>query len=129
MKQWIRGFALLLIFAPFSVVSTAHGVIIGLEPFAYADGLVAGKSGGAFWDWQNFSPSNHTSVPSDWNSIGGAPAVISGRLVTDNSAARREYNGANENFGAVNDFNVFKQVYYKLTVTTGATLPDFFGVS
>ena len=106
--------------------------IIGVEQFDYPDGPIAGQSGGTFWDWKNTNPTGHTGTKSDWNDIfsGGSTTVSNGRLITSNNGwARREYNGASELDGAVNDVNVHKAVYARVTVTTGATLPNYFGIA
>ena len=121
--------ALLLAFA-----TSASAEIIGVEQFDYADGAIATKSGGTFWDYKNFTPTGHTGTASTWDNFTGAPVVTSGRLVTDNSSAKREYNGALESDGAVNDpasvpSSVAHSVYYRVTFTTGATLPSFISIS
>ena len=120
--------------------------IIGVEQFDYSDGAIAGQNGGTFWDWQNrLTPApgpRHTGTPSNWN---GTPSVGSGRLVTNNSSARREYNGpgegpganieTDEGFGAINNFSngtiSFQQhaLYYRVTFSTGATLPSFVSIN
>ncbi len=111
------------------LVPLARAEIVGIEPFVYADGPIAGKAAGSYWDFKNVSPVAHTGISSTWSNDTGAPNVISGKLVTTNNSARRQYNGASESDGAVNEFNVNKQVYYRVTVTTGPTLPTFFGLS
>jgi hypothetical protein len=129
MKYHTLAFAPVIGAALLACACPAPATIIGVEPFVYADGPIAGQSGGTFWDWQNIVPANHTGTNSDWNNVSGTPAVASGRLVTDNNSARREYNGANEFNGAVNEDNIHKQVYYRVTLSTGATLPSFAGMS
>lgn len=104
----------------------ARAEIIGVEQFAYPNGAISGQNGGTFWDWKNTAPTAHTGSPSNWDVAFGTPGVSGGQLVTDNSGARREYNGNTETSGAVNDFNDQKVVYYRATITTGATLPEFF---
>ena len=108
--------------------------IIGVESFDYPDGPIAAKNGGTFWDYKNFSPTAHTGTASTWDNVAAAPTIASGRLVTHNSSAKRAYNGASEADGAVNDpasvpGSVAKSVYFRVTVTTGATVPDSFGLS
>ncbi|MBC8096288.1 MAG: hypothetical protein H7Y43_10785 [Akkermansiaceae bacterium] len=120
----LRLLAALLVYT-----SVARAEIIGIETFTYSDGPIADRTGGPFWDWQNIPPALHTGTASDWNNFAGAPAVVSGRLVTSDSRATREYNGLSEENGAVNEINVHRQVYYRVTVTTGNTVPDFFGLS
>ena len=105
-----------------------HAEIIGLEQFAYPDGAIAARNGGTFWDYKNVPPAGHGGVASAWQNVSGAPTVSAGRLVTNNSSARRTYH-PNEPDGAVSGTTVEKIVYYKVTFTTGATLPDFAGLS
>ncbi len=106
--------------------------IIGVEQFDYPDGAIAGSSGGTFWDYKNTSPVGHGGVASTWDNLASAPQVTAGRLVTSgNGAVKREYRGANETEGAVNDANVAKQVFFRVTVTTGPSVSaaDYFGIS
>ena len=112
-----------------ALTASASAVIFGVDAFDYADGPLAGQTGGVSWDRPNAPFFTPTGVPSNWDNISGAPAVLLGRLVTNSSSAKREYNGASETTGAVNDANFSKVVYYRATVTTGPALPDFFGVS
>ena len=56
----------------------------------------ANQNGGAFWDYRNRLPAGHTGGVSDWDNVTGAPVVTNGRLVTNNSSAKREYNGPGE---------------------------------
>jgi hypothetical protein len=85
------------------VTSAIQAEIIGAEQFNYSHGAVAGKSGGTLWDYKNFAPVGHVGTASTWDNFAGTPAVANGKLVTDNSSAKREYHGANEADGAVND--------------------------
>ncbi|MBC7980589.1 MAG: hypothetical protein H7Y36_08520, partial [Armatimonadetes bacterium] len=134
--------SLLRALAFLALAASASAEIIGIEQFDYPDGTIATKSGGTFWDYKNFTPTvGHTGTASDWDDVSGAPVVTNGRLVTDNSSAKREYNGPGEGFppsdeadGAVNDpasvpSSVAKSVYYRVTLTTGATVPVSFGLS
>ena len=109
-----------------ALTTSASAVIFGVDAFDYPDGALAGQTGGSFWDRPNAAFFSPTGVPSNWDDVSGAPAVFLGRLVTNSSSAKREYNGANEANGAFNDGTFAKAVYYRATVTTGATLPDFF---
>ncbi|MBL9115344.1 MAG: immunoglobulin domain-containing protein [Verrucomicrobiaceae bacterium] len=125
----------------------AHAIIIGVEQFDYPDGAIAGQSGGTFWNWRNRTPAARTAGTSDWDNVENAPSIASGRLVMGGSgqnAVIREYNGPGEGasvdidrddgLGAINNFVggisfQEKKVYYRVTVRTGATLPDYFGLS
>jgi hypothetical protein len=116
------------------LAAPAFGEIIGSESFDYPNGPISGKTGGTFWDYRNFTPVAHTGTPSGWENFSGAPVVTSGRLVTESTSAKRKYNGDFENDGAVNDpasspSSVAKSVFYRVTLTTGATVPAFFGIS
>lgn len=110
----------------------ASAEIIGVDHFDHPDGAIVGQAGGTFWDYKNVSPTGHTGVKSNWDYIGfGGPATISGgKLVTNTHGwAKREYNGQNESEGAINETNVAQAVYARVTVTTGATLPSYFGIA
>jgi hypothetical protein len=118
----------------FVLAASASAEIIGVEQFDYPNGAIAGESGGTFWDYKDISPAGHTGTASSWQNVASAPATSGAKLITSNSSARRTYDGASESDGAVNDpasapSSVAHTVYYRVTVTTGATLPDFFGLS
>jgi len=72
---------------------SAQAEIIGVETFDYADGVINDKSGGTFWNWRNqINPGvpgapGRTLGTSDWD----VPTVASGRLITQDSSAQREY--------------------------------------
>jgi len=118
-----------------ALATSAPAEIIGVETFDYPDGPIAGKTAGTFWDFKNFPPTGHDGTASDWDNSTGAPVVTASKLVTDNNSAKREHNGpGDEADGAVNDpasapSSGAKVVYSSVSVTTGATLPTFFGVS
>ncbi len=83
--------------------ASLHAIEFGSEGFAYPDGAIAGRNGGSGFHYDNFDKAQ-TAFPSDWDNITGAPAVASGKLVTNNTAALREYNGTIEATGtAAND--------------------------
>ncbi|MGZ5504172.1 MAG: choice-of-anchor Q domain-containing protein, partial [Chthoniobacterales bacterium] len=122
----------------FCLVASVSGETIGIEQFVYADGAIANKTGGTPWNYRNRVPAAHTAGISDWDNVSGAPTVTSGHLVTNNTSAKREYNGpgegmpidSDEGLGAINNFNngtiSFQNhvVYYRVLVTTGATVPS-----
>lgn len=127
----------------FTAAGPVHAIVIGLDQFDYPDGPIAGQSGGTFWNWRNRAPAARTAGTSDWDDTQVAPAVAAGRLVTLNSAAKREYNGPGEGdtvdieradgLGAISAFDngtvSFSQhtVYYRVTFTTGSSVtPDPF---
>ncbi|BCX48076.1 hypothetical protein HAHE_19840 [Haloferula helveola] len=111
------------------------GEIIGVETFAYQDGPLAGSDGGTFWDYANNTPTpTHTGTASAWQDVGSNPPVVGRQLVTNNSSVLRDYNGASTADGAVNDplsspSSDANVVYFRASVTTGDTLPTFFGIS
>jgi len=109
---------------PTALATAGPDILIGSEAFAYADGGIGGKNGGAHWDFENLSfgdgTANHTLQPSTWDTAFGAPAVTAGALVTQEAGAIRQYNGI-EAEGAVNKeiSTVHKQVYYRFELTRG----------
>lgn len=111
-------------------LTPSHAEIIGVETFDDSDGPIAGNSGGLFWDYSNNTVSPvHTGTSSAWSALTGAPTSASGKLVTNDSSARRAYNGASEYDGAVNDplsapSSDANIVYHRVTFSTGATVPD-----
>ena len=108
--------------------------LVGSERFDYPDGPIAGRSAGISWDADNSTENDafigHTNSPSDWNALFGSPEVADGMLVTQESGAKREYNGpsegdqggSDERAGAVNDAGDFEShaVYYAFEMTRGA---------
>jgi hypothetical protein len=103
--------------------------IIGLDRFNYLDGTVAGKNGGTSWDYKNTTspgPAGHFGMPSTWANAFGVPALSAGRLLTDDSGARRAFFGTTEADGAIIENNAHSVVYFRATMTTGDTLPEFF---
>ncbi len=108
--------------------------LVGGERFDYPDGPVAGKTGGLYWDFDNSTENDpftgHTGTISDWDALFGAPQVTGGVLVTQDSGAKREYNGpgegagagSDERAGAVNGEAAFSShvVYYKFEMTRSA---------
>ncbi len=114
--------------------------IIGVEQFDYPDGPIDGKSGGTFWDFGNLTTPVtpvHDGTPSLWTNDLGTPVVSGGRLVTDNTRALRPHNGpslgfgvgSDEEKGSVTDGRLQQVVYHRVTFTTGATVPEFLGLS
>ena len=71
--------------------------IIGVENSDYADGPVGGQSGGTHWDFDNSTENDaffgHTGTLSDWDVFSGAPLLVGGILTTQDSSAKREFNG------------------------------------
>ncbi|MCW1884921.1 thrombospondin type 3 repeat-containing protein [Luteolibacter flavescens] len=69
--------------------------LVGTETFTYADGPLADKNGGTGFDFNNITDI-HTGTKSDWDVTGGTPTVTNGAFVTNNTGAKREYNGPTE---------------------------------
>ncbi len=121
------------------MASSAHAVIIGTDSFDYADGPLADRNGGQLWNWKNRITAGRSSGPSDWDVSSGTPTISSSRLITQNSAISREYNGpiedpptnTDEANGAINNFGTHQEriVYYRITFTTGETVPDSVGIA
>jgi CSLREA domain-containing protein len=110
----------------------SYAAIIGREPFDYPDGPIAGQTGGTLWDYKNTAPIGRTGTSSVWSNLIAAPTVTSGQLVTSgNGAVKRAYNGNTETTGAINELNVARKVYYRVSVTTGPSVSnaDYFGIS
>lgn len=115
-----------------AVCCASFAATIGTEGFTYPDGPIAGQTGGVGWDYDNVAKS-HTGTMSDWDNVGGAPQVQGGALVTNNSSAKREYNGpgegsatgSDERIGALQGTGV---VYYRVSYTQVAG-QDWSGIS
>lgn len=75
--------------------AATQAAVIGVESFSYADGAIAGKSGGIGFDYNQVT-SVHTGTASDWDDVGGSPSVVGGSLITNNTSAKREFNGPTE---------------------------------
>jgi len=82
------------------VATYTQAAIIGSEVFnSYADGAIAGQTGGTGWDWDNVGKTNSLTL-SDWDNSGGAPQVSSQTLLTSGgNSAKREFNGPVEGSG------------------------------
>lgn len=115
--------------------------LIGTDDFSYTDGPVESLAGGTYFDYENWLLNDafvgHTGTPSDWDGTG---SVTSGRLVTQETFAYRDFNGPTEGAGtdqaptgaragAVNEDVNFDAsiVYFKTTLTRrpGAVLSLF----
>jgi hypothetical protein len=116
---------------PFFLTSAAivplHGQVIGTEDFAYADGNIVDLSGGTGFNYDNFDETATASV-SDWDNVFGVPTVMANALVTNESGAKREYNGPTEGAGGVDGADDLErsgavrgtgQVFYRYTITRG----------
>lgn len=104
--------------------------LIGTESFTYADGPIANRAGGAGFNRDHFDKSA-TAGSSDWDNVVGVPLVAGNMLTTDNSSAKREYNGPvegvgkgendgqddHERSGAVRNAG---RVFYRFTMTRGS---------
>ncbi|MEK7949643.1 hypothetical protein [Luteolibacter soli] len=104
-----------------------HAQVVGTENFTYANGNIANQTGGTGFDFNNLTKA-HTTIKSDWDNTGGTPTVASNALTTNNSGAKREYNGTTEG-SAGGDGNETERagavrgagrVFYRFTLTRGA---------
>ncbi|MEO0454605.1 MAG: CSLREA domain-containing protein, partial [Verrucomicrobiota bacterium] len=111
-------------------LSSARAVIIGVETFEYDNGSVVGQNGGTHWQYDNEPPdTGFSGTPSNWDSSAfSTPQVSDQRLSLSNQQAEREFNGLNEGEGAINDVNNFSQVYFRVTVHIGNSIPSEFGM-
>ncbi|MCP5534314.1 MAG: PQQ-dependent sugar dehydrogenase [Akkermansiaceae bacterium] len=91
----------LVLLAVLCAVSRSHAVVIGSDGMDYPDGPVAGQSGGGFD--HDFFDGESTGSPSDWSNVTAAPVIVNGRLETNDSSAKREYNGPLEGEGNPGD--------------------------
>ena len=116
-----------------SVPNGGNLAIIGSDPISYADGPIANASGGSGFDFDNTTNGNsfigHTGIPSNWDNDSGNPQVLNGKIVTQQSGARREFN-SNQVTGQVNGdgSTSSKIVYLRADVTIGADV-TFTGLS
>lgn len=111
---------------PNPVAVTGQNAIFGQDSFTYANGAIAGKNGGTYWDFDNTTNNNafigYThQVPSTWDAVFGTPAVTGNALVTQDSAAKREHN-ATEVDGVVNPLGTtrYQTAYYRVKMTRAA---------
>lgn len=111
-----------------SASSTATGPadLIGTDDFSGANGPIAGRNLGEFFDFDNSTSDDpflgHEGPRSDWNNVEGAPAIANQQLVTQNSSAKREYNAVSEARGAISQAadRGAKVVYYKFRMKRSA---------
>lgn len=117
----------LLPLALLATTSLASAVVIGVEDFSYADGAIDGQTGGTGFDYNNLTDTA-TGSTSDWDNTGGVPTVSSGKLVTNNTSAKREHNGPGEGAGGA-DIDTEErsgalrgagQVFYSVEITRNA---------
>jgi hypothetical protein len=112
-----------------AAATPSPGQIIGSESFDYADGKIAGQAGGSGFNRDHFH-GKLSSAGSDWDNVVGAPIVSGSALFTDNSSAKREYNGPIEGTGSsANDgqdhhersgaVRATGRVFYRVTMTRG----------
>lgn len=82
----------------------SQAALIATENFDYADGNVAGQTGGTGW---NYERTNEAGAPaqtaSNWNNTSGSPQVVSTTLVTSNNGAHREFGGVTEGTGSTSN--------------------------
>lgn len=123
MRSTLLHLCALLAFA-----GSAAAEVIGTDQFTYPNGNLAGRNGGLDFDFRS-GAIGHDGTPSAWKNLSGAPQISGLKLLTSNNSATRAYNGTREASGAIKPRSLSQVVYYAATLTTGATLPDFFGLS
>jgi len=78
----------------------AEAVVIATETFTYADGVIAGQTGGTGWNYERTDEAGAPAqVPSDWDDVFGTATVAGNALITNNNGAKREFGGATEGSG------------------------------
>jgi hypothetical protein len=100
-------------------------------------GAIANRDGGTFWDFKNTTTAGHDGTASTSDNVLGSPSVVSSRLSTNETSAKREFNGPTNGFGigsdeensSFTDGRVNQVLYIRTTFTTGATLPNAIGPS
>ncbi len=74
--------------------------VIATENFDYANGPVAGQTGGTGWNNEFTDEAGAPpQAPSDWDDLWGNPGVVGNALVTNGGGAKREFGGAGEGVG------------------------------
>lgn len=113
---------------------------LGSDSFSYANGNIAGKTGGTGFNYNAFTRTV-TGTMSDWDASSGTPVITNNQLVTDNGAgARREYNGPTEGTGTPADdtnddharsgaIRVTGQVFYRFTMNRASDNGSWSGAS
>ncbi len=106
--------------------------LVGTEPFTYPNGNIANLTGGTGFNYDNFDKVV-TAFVSDWDNVSATGPVITGNaLITNNTSAKREYNGTTEGTGGTDGADDIERsgavrgvgkVFYRVTLTraTGAT--------
>jgi uncharacterized repeat protein (TIGR03806 family) len=111
---------------PNPVAVTSDNIIFGQDDFTYANGSVAGSTGGTNWDLDNTTNNGgfigFTRSPSNWDAVFGVASVLSNKLTTKESGAKREYGSPSEFNGSVNQDGStrYKSVYYRVKMTRAA---------
>jgi glucose/arabinose dehydrogenase/mono/diheme cytochrome c family protein len=114
---------------PNPVAVTGQNAIFGQDSFTYANGAIAGRTGGTYWDFDN-TTNNDAFIgytrqpPSTWDTVFGTPTITGNALVTQDSAAKREHNTIEvDGVFNPNGSTRYQTAYYrvKMTRTAGAT--------
>ncbi|MES2705501.1 MAG: hypothetical protein V4726_02750 [Verrucomicrobiota bacterium] len=78
-----------------AALSSAGAAVVGFDGFAYANGAIAGQTGGTGWNYERTDEAGAPApTASNWDALTGAPQVTGGLLVTNGTAAKREFSGA-----------------------------------
>jgi hypothetical protein len=114
--------AYVLLFLPLFMAASVLGDIVGSDSFEYADGPIAGQSGGYGWDYQGEGNPQGTS-PTSWIHYAGTTDVAGGRLVLQDSgdgwiAAKRDFSSDTWGTGAFQNTGI---VYFAATLIIDQT--------
>lgn len=107
----------------------SQATLIATDNFDYADGSVAGLSGGSGWNYERTDePGAPAQSASDWDNAFGDVQIVSSALVTNGNGAVREFGGATEGVGATNEaegaFRAEGALFFSTTMMVDAMLPD-----
>jgi hypothetical protein len=98
-----------------ALASLAGAAVLGIDTFDYPNGPIAGQSGGTGW--------NAFGGVSSWT---GPANVLNNTLISGaNNGAFRDY-GADQNESAI---RATGQIFFRVDVTTGTDIPNYFGIS
>lgn len=97
--------------------------VVGADDFSEVNGILSGRATGSWFDYDNSTvngpEAGHEGIPSAWQNIEGSPVIENGSAITNNSSARRAFNGLAESRGAFSGGSdrIHTQVYFKVDMT------------
>ena len=104
--------------------------MIATENFDYADGSVAGQTGGTGWNYERTDePGAPAQTASNWNNVFGSHQIVSSMLVTNNGGVLREFGGITEGTGSTSNeregaFRAEGAMFFSTSITVAAMLPE-----